>query len=754
MLTVVGVYTQRAIRRSRARRSAPATVPSAVQQQSANFSYSDVEGGRTVFTIRASRATQFKEQERALLQDVWITVYGREGNRNDNIHTRECSYAPLTGGIRCEGEVQIDIQGANAASGQPSGQSVQLKTRDLTWDRQTGEASTAAPVEFSFAEGHGRGIGVGYSAHDATVRIDHSVEVDLNASGRAGGLPVNITGSRLEIRRNERLVVLAGPAIVRQGDRELSAGKISVQLDEAYHAQKAVAEGHPSIRGQDGREKFSLSAATFKASVNQQGWIEHFFADGAVAGTRRATAGIDSFLAEHIELAMLPRSNLIREMTAKGGVAAQSWQGADSRLLKTDSLLVTFSAIPWTHLSHSHAQSFGASGDRQRIASAETLAPATIESRSGSETVNLSARKFVAQFGASGRLEKLLGHDGVEVRRQVADGIPQTSSARELTAVFSSNGEWDSLEQAGSVRFHEADRQATAAQARTVRSTGLVTLNGSSVLSDSTSRTTAASVTISEQSGELQASGGVVSTYLATSGNPAANLGLETAHISSDSLSGSTSSGHIVYSGHARLWQGDSVLQAEQIEVWRDDQKLEAKGHVVAIFPQAPGRGPALAPPKSAPALSRPTLWHVRAASLTYSSNQARAHLEGGVVASSDQGSLESRTLDVFLTPAASPHPGSSSAATEAGGGQQVSRVLALGNVTVRQGDRRGAAEQAEYTAGEQKFVLSGGHPTLTDASSDTTTDGRSLTFFVASDTILIDSQDGLRTLTKHRVEK
>jgi hypothetical protein len=28
------------------------------------------------------------------------------------------------------------------------------------------------------------------------------------------------------------------------------------------------------------------------------------------------------------------------------------------------------------------------------------------------------------------------------------------------------------------------------------------------------------------------------------------------------------------------------------------------------------------------------------------------------------------------------------------------------------------------------------------------------LTFFVANDTILIDSQEGLRTLTKHRVEK
>ncbi len=159
VLIVAGVYLQRAVRGVRARRAAPATVPSEVQQQSANFTYSDVEQGRTVFTLRASHATQFKEQNRALLEDVWITIYGRQGNRNDNIHTRECSYEPNSGGIRCEGEVQIDIQAADGASGKtsasPLGQSLQVKTRDITFNRQTGEASTAAPVEFSFPQGEG-----------------------------------------------------------------------------------------------------------------------------------------------------------------------------------------------------------------------------------------------------------------------------------------------------------------------------------------------------------------------------------------------------------------------------------------------------------------------------------------------------------------------------------------------------------------------------------------------------------------------
>ena len=141
--------------------------------------------------------------------------------------------------------------------------------------------------------------------------------------------------------------------------------------------------------------------------------------------------------------------------------------------------------------------------------------------------------------------------------------------------------------------------------------------------------------------------------------------------------------------------------------------------------------------------------------------------MEGGVVAQSDQGTLEASTLNVFLSPtkgspsdgkhspaSARVTPGSATVGVVSTRDQALSRVVAEGSVVVKQGDRRATGERAEYTAADGKFVLSGGQPTITDASSDTTTGGHSLTFFVANDTILIDSQHGSRTLTKHRVEK
>jgi lipopolysaccharide export system protein LptA len=615
------------------------------------------------------------------------------------------------------------------------------------------------------------------------VRIEHAVEFDLPASDQTGGVPVTATGSSLEIRRADRTAKLAGPAIVREGAHELSADSFSVELDADYHARRFVATGHPRLHTSEGAGEIAVSAAQFEAVLNPAGWVEHVAANGDVTGTRQTAAGTDRFSSSHVEFVMVPQTNLIQDMTATRGVTAESHQGGDSHVLKTDALRVTFSA------PSAGGRSGRAPGkaDQQRVESAETLAPATIESTSkstsGTDTMTLRAKKFVAQLGPRGHLDKLLGHAGVEVRRQIGNTAQQVLSSAELMATFGAHGDWETLDERGSVRFQQADRQATADHAAIVRATDLISLDGSPVISDAMSRTTAANVVVNQKTGDLRATGGVVSTYLPASHGDAFSLGSGSAHISADTLTRNVASNHamVTYAGHARLWQGESVLDSDQIGLWQDDKKLQATGHVVAVFSQASSPF-ASAPEKRAGASSatrsaaKPatdtaiasapssgnTLWRVLAPTLTYWSDQGKAHLEGGVTASSDQGSLESRTLDIFLSPAATPVVGGSSsqatstpssAATAAPGGRQLERAIALGGVIVRQGDRRATAEQAVYTSAEGKFVLSGGEPTIADASSDTTT-GHSLTFFVASDTILIDSQEGSRTLTKHRVEK
>lgn len=750
-LAVGGVYAKRSLQRARSLRKGPTAVPVSVEQQSAQFTFSKVEQSRTIFTVRASQATQFKDENRAVLKDVWITLYGRDGSRNDNIHTSECSYDG-SGQVRCEGDVTMDMANAHPLPGH-SADTLQIKTSNLSFNRNTGEASTSAPVEFHFPAGQGRGVGVSYSSNDAVVRLEKDVQFELAPSQQTGGMPVSASGSSLEIRRASRTVVLKGPANVQEGARELTADSFSIELDEDNHARRAVAEGHPQISAAGGNGKISVSAARFEAVLNPAGWVDHVVAEGNITGARQAAAGTDRFSASHVEFVMVPQKNLVQDMTATGNVVAESHQGSASRVLKTEALRVKFSA-PVSQSASRPGQPGKA--DQQRIESAETLAPATIESRGPNDVTTMRAKQFVAQIGAGGRLDKLLGHSDVEVRRQLGNAAPQTLSAEELVAAFDAHGEWNTLDERGNVRFQQADRRASADHANVARATDIITLDGSSVISDAMSRTTAANVTVNQKTGDVRATGGVVSTYIPAAKGDALSLGTGTAHISADSLTGTIASSHaaMTYAGHARLWQGDSVLDSDQIQLWQDDKKLQASGHVVAVFSQVGGLGASL-PGKRTASSNKPTPWKITAPTLTYWSDQGKAHLEGGVYADSDQGSLVSRTLDVFLTPlAGTTSAGGPGPPPQAGlGGRQLDRVLAQGAVVVRQSDRRAMAEQAEYTAADGKFVMSGGQPTIADAGSDTTT-GRSLTFFVASDTILIDSQEGSRTLTKHRVEK
>lgn len=205
-LTVAGIYAYRSYEAARARREAPKVVPPAVQQQSNEWTLSKVDQDRTLFTVRASRTTEYKAGGFLHLEDVWITIYGRQSQRFDNIHTRNCDYAPTTGKITCAGEVQIDLESAEEARERPGQRVLHVATGNVTFDRESGELQTENPVVFRFPYGHGRGVGVTYSTRDARFTLHRDVTLTLTSSGKESKTPqpVVLTGAALEYQRDSR----------------------------------------------------------------------------------------------------------------------------------------------------------------------------------------------------------------------------------------------------------------------------------------------------------------------------------------------------------------------------------------------------------------------------------------------------------------------------------------------------------------------------------------------------------------------
>jgi lipopolysaccharide export system protein LptA len=740
---VAGVYLRRVWLVRQAEKKAPPAVPSTVAQQSAEFSFSKVEGQRTIYTVRASRTTEFSEGSRNLLEDVSITVYGKKGERDDTLTTRACDFISSTGKITCAGEVQISLQAGGAT---PGAQAIQVATSAVSFDRDSGKVQTDKPVTFRWPAGEGRATGVEYDSNTGALRLENNVEMSLLASApgaprrteAAHETPTRLTGNSMVFQRDTRAVQMLGAVHAQQGSHELSAGKLVLELDAALHPRHLIASERPQFRDADVQGPMALDADEISAALGPEGSVESIVATGNVHGSRSASAGEDEMQAGRIQMDLATRQNLPRLLAAGGGVILTSHGAAPNsgtRRVESDALEV--------HLSN------GSRPGETRLESVNTLAPSRIEwqnivSTSGKpvkQTMRMAGRQMNLKFDEQNQLQQLVSTGGVEVSRQLGDGPQQTTASRELTANFTGAGEWATIDQTGDVRFRDGARTSRGERAHLDRAANTATLDGSVVLADATTRTTAHSAVFTQGSNELRADGNVLTTELRPGSGNVANFAPELAHISAEHLVADTVRGRATYSGGARLWQGQTVIEADTIELDNPSRLMVARGQVRGVFPQA-AWSPAAGQTAARTARPETELGHVRGGLLTYWEAESRARLEQNASANLPKGSIQANRIDLFFS-----GPGATNSS------KQLTRAVAAGEVTVRQQDLRGTSNRAEYTTSEGKFVLSEGNPTLYDSTGNTTT-GRQLTFFFADDRIVVDSEEGSKTVTLHRVEK
>ncbi len=512
---------------------------------------------------------------------------------------------------------------------------------------------------------------------------------------------------------------------------------------------------NPELESSGADSAANLSAESITAQFAPEGWLTRIEGAGTVRGSRRTGKEIDDFRAEHGAMELWPKVNQPRELNLKGNVQlkTQADTSGEARTLQTNELRVEFAD--------------GEKGEGSKLERAETLSAGSIEwtdtaqggtpgvpaSSDGART-KLQADKLEMEFGDEGKAKKLIATGNVSTERAVGGKPVQTATAQSGTAQLPANGGWSQMDLQGNVRLQEGDRSGQAEHATFVRATQTALLAGKALARDAASETQAPRITFVQTTGEILAEGGVRSTEFSTKGS-GAQLAPVPASISADKMQANSKAGRALYTGHARLWQGDSVMEADAIELLRDTRAMNATGNVRAVFPQTAGQSTATTVGVSASS-KKPKLWHVTAGMLTYLDAESRAHLEKNVVAQSAEQKMRAAAVDLYFTrtPKANANGTTgSSPAVPTTGAQQISRAVGTGGVIIEQGTRKATADRGEYSAMDGKFIMSGGNPTIFDAAEGTTT-GHQLTFFLADDTIIVDSENGSRTLTKHRVDR
>src|ERR1700683_3310414 len=98
--TVGGMYFYAQWSLRKAVHSIPAKLGLDIQQTAEGFSISKSVEGRTQFTVRASKAVQFKQGGRAELHDVKIVLYGKDASRFDRITGDDFEFDQSSGDVK------------------------------------------------------------------------------------------------------------------------------------------------------------------------------------------------------------------------------------------------------------------------------------------------------------------------------------------------------------------------------------------------------------------------------------------------------------------------------------------------------------------------------------------------------------------------------------------------------------------------------------------------------------------------------
>jgi lipopolysaccharide export system protein LptA len=728
-LIVAGVYFYARYHVQNALKQVPEKIGLEIQQTATGFTVSKSEQGRTIFKIEASKAVQFKQGGHAELHDVAITVYGRDSARYDRIYGSDFEYNQQSGDVTAQGEVQIDleanpegVQNPDQTPPKERGNPIHLKTSGLVFNQKSGNAFTRNRVDFELPQATGSAVGMNYVAKSNLLTLQSQVK--LVSAGPGGA---TLFAQQALITRDPHQVVLDHPQLEMinrkcQSDaatlflrpdntlaRVLASGNVLVQVTGVQIAEARSEQLEITLAGQQS----TLKTAVFSGAVTAE-----------VSGDQPIHAN-----AGRVQLDFVGK-NILTKVRAEQAVKLTQHQKASGNSapqnLELTTALIDFFLTEGSRLSR--AETSG-SGEIALMPSSNGAGPQTV----------VTAGQFQAHFNDSGQLASVHGAPDARIVSKNPGQADRISTSENVDAVFQPGRGIESIVQQGNVAYVDGERKAWGERARYTPLDQILLLTGTPRVVDSGMATTAHSVRLNRATGEALAEGTVKTTYsdLKAEPNGALLASSSPIHVTASTMS-VQKMGVALYSGGARLWQDANVVEAPTIQFDRDHRSMIARGTndkpVSTMLLQSDKSGNA-------------TSVAITSSGLTYTDTERIAHFDSDVTAKSTDVTMTATQMDAFLQPRGNDAPNQPSSAGK------LEKIVASGQVVVTQPDRRATGTQLVYTSADDKFVLSGGPPSIFDAEHGKIT-GVSLTFFRRDDRVLVEGNNQFPTVTHTRVAR
>ena len=790
---VAGMYFYARSRATNVLKTIPSKIGYDIKQTAHGFQFSKSDGQRTLFTVEASDLKQFKLDGNAELHNVNIVVYGRDSSRYDQISGDDFAYNQKTGDVTAMGDVSIDLVANPAGLSSPDQSTpkelknpIHLKTRDLIFNKNTGNAWTDSRVEFRTPQASGSAVGIKYDGKSNELTLASQIHLELSGPHAA-----IIEAKHGMITNEPRQIVLDQPRLTRQSGN-VQADQATFHLGPENHVENIVATGDVRLEARTVPAKASARAASHHVTTSQTS------TDQQIPAEMRGRSDRAEFL-------FVPGEDLLRTGNLSGQVhfeqtGPRSMQGEAGRVVldfagqnelqKVHALenarLVQKQADTNTSVkTTSSAQDFdlAASAIDFKVAEGRVLEQAvtsgaaqiTLTQASGSKSpaatqrTVVTAGKFTADFSRSDGSSHLTSIHGAPNARIVSSTTGQPdriSTSDAVDATFLPQGGIDTLTQTGHFTYGDnlgPDKrmQAWAESARYTPANQMLALVGSPRVANGGMATTANSIRINRANGDALADGDVKSTYSDVKEDPNGALLASSSpiHVTAQTMTAHNAPPTALYKGNVRLWQDANVIEAPSIQFDRDHRHVTASGTptqpVQTILVQSekvqsdqspkPATDKSRRSAKIAPTGTSPIT--ITAAKVTYADSERRVRYEGDVLAKATEFTASAKTADAYLLPR------SQTSIQPASTPGQLDRMIAEGNVLIRQPNRRAEGQKLVYTAAEDKFVLTGGPPSIFDAEQGKIT-GVSLTFFRRDDRVLVEGETSSPVVTQTRIAR
>jgi len=735
LLVVAAVYFYARNKVQNALKEVPAKIGVEIQQSAQGFTYSHSEGSHTLFKIQASKSVQYKDGGRVELHDVTITLYGRDSSRFDQIYGADFEYDPRSGDVVGKGQVQMDLEAnpeglihPDQATPRELKNPVHLVTTNLLFNQKTGNAITQERVEFSLPQANGSAVGLSYVATSTVLTLQSQVDVDFH-----GATPARLTAIHGTITKNPRVVDLDLPRL-QNGARRATADKGTLFLRADNTVERILASGNVRVESEDSGSEKVQSDQMELLVADKQDTVRSATFSGDV---RVENSGPQPMQGNAGRVVLnFTGNNVLSTVHSQDNVRLVQHQKPASTSASAQDVEVTASVVDFVVV------------DGRRLQRADTSGAAQIALRpvpgTGQQTL-VTAGKFHAGFDDLGQLASLHGAPNARIMSQTQGQPDRVSTSNTLDATFHPGSGIDSIVQQGSVAYTDGDRKAWGDHATYTPADQMLVLTGSPRVVDGGMTTTSRTMRLNRSTGDAFAEGDVKSTYsdLKAQPNGALLAASDPIHVTARTMTAHSGPAVALYTGDARLWQNANVIQAPSIQFDRNHRSVVAQGSptqlVSTVLVQIEKSG-------------KVTPVKITSDRLAYTDSERKAHFEQAVQAKGADLTITSKVMDVFLQPR--DQTTSNQPITGAGAGNgKIDHIVASGQVMILQPGRRATGDQLVYTTSDDKFVLTGGSPSIFDAEQGKIT-GVSLTLFRHDGRVVVEGNNTSPTVTQTRVAR